>query len=111
MIRKQRLLDYPYGRDIMGKFSSLDCNSLLTSYLGVIYQFHVQHSAAFEDEVFIQKVIATAEDLIVLVIDKGQAELLLKQDHFQCDMTFARVHGKVTEICFGVYVEEARKGN
>jgi len=75
----------------------------------VLHQFHVQHSAQFEEGIFIQKVIANEKDLLVLIIDKQQASLLLDQNHFQCDMTFARVYGKVTEIVVAIFQEVVRK--
>jgi hypothetical protein len=44
------------------------------------------------------------------IIDKEQASLILDQNHFQCDMTFARVYGKATEIVIAIYYKLARKG-
>ncbi|OAF57839.1 hypothetical protein VC83_05497 [Pseudogymnoascus destructans] len=92
ILRKQQLLNYPYGQHL----------------IGVQHEWDVSHKN--KPNSYIKNLILNEEKFMAVCFYTEAAKVLLKRDSFEIDMTFKRIKAsEINEVVFAAFLPELNK--
>ncbi|KFY25698.1 hypothetical protein V491_01634, partial [Pseudogymnoascus sp. VKM F-3775] len=92
ILRKQQLLNYPFGQHL----------------IGVQHEWDVSHKN--KPNSYIKELILNEENFMAVCFYTEAAKVLLKRDSFELDMTFKRIKASdINEVVFAAFLPELNK--
>lgn len=111
IIKKQRMIDYPYGRDLAGLFNLYLFNQvkIINAFTGVQYEYTTKHQN-YPNTAYIRYVHNDGINILIICFSKDQALQFQSLETFQMDLTFKRIFGEVNELVLATFNEQSGKG-